>query len=174
MMVSLLCLELMRALIILSLIGSHSRKVLAFSLEITRATPRMCVSLCPDDRMVGPSGVTCALDPVHRHSLTPGISSLYLFISPMYCANFDVSFMVRSADIPGPYADFGLGPNLSQPWLPGVGFEQMWSYCQMSGSSPLWSSLVVVVIVVVSVAILVFTGWGCQPPTPNLRSARLR
>ena len=40
-------LQLLRTLIILLQIGPHSIKVLAFSLKITRATPRMSESPCP-------------------------------------------------------------------------------------------------------------------------------
>ena len=57
--------------------------MLAFSLEITRATPRKCVSLCTEYRMVEPSWVTCRPDQINRHLLTPRIFSLYLFISQM-------------------------------------------------------------------------------------------
>ena len=52
MTVYLQCLELLRTLIILSLNCPHSIKVLAFSLKITRATPRM--SVCPHYRMAEP------------------------------------------------------------------------------------------------------------------------
>ena len=96
MIVSLQCLELKGAFIILSLMGSHSSKVLAFCLEITRATPRMCVSPCLEYSMVEPSWVTCHPDLVHRHLLIPRLSSLYLFISQMTCTNFEVSFIVRT------------------------------------------------------------------------------
>ena len=50
--------------------------------------------------MVEPSWVTCRPDLVHRHSLTPRLSSLYLFISRMTCANFGVSFIVRTFHVP--------------------------------------------------------------------------
>ena len=100
MMVSLLCLALKYALITLSLVGSHSRNVLAFYLAITRATPRICVSLCPEYSLVEQPWVICRLDTVHRHSLTHIIPSLYIFISRVTCANFEVSLMVRPFHAP--------------------------------------------------------------------------
>ena len=150
MIVSLQCLELKRAFIILSLIGSHSSKVLAFCLEITRTTPRMCVSSCLEYSMVEPSWLTCRPDPVHRHSLTPRMSSLYLFISRMTCANFEASFIVRTFHVP--MLILVLGPSkLSVAHLP--------SWCRLSAGVvilPGWlksamEPLVVVSIVVVSV-----------------------
>ena len=60
-------------------------------LGATRAN--MCISM---SSMVEPSCVTYRPDPVHRQSLTIRMSSLYLFISCVTCANFEVSFMVRT------------------------------------------------------------------------------
>ena len=97
MVVSLLCLALKYALITLSLVGSHSRNVLACYLAIT---PRICVSLCPEYSLVKPPWVICRPDTVHRHSLTPIIPSLYIFISRVTCANFEVSLMVRPFHAP--------------------------------------------------------------------------
>ena len=120
MIVSLQCLELKRAFIILSLIGSHSSNVLAFCLEITRATPRMCVSSCPEYSMVEPSWVTCRPDPVHRHSLTPRMSSLWLFNWRMTCASFAASFIIRTFHVPS--LILVLGPSkLSFAHLPSWG-----------------------------------------------------
>ena len=63
--------ELKQALIILSLIGSHCNKAFVFSFETIRATPRMCVFVCPAYRITDTSLVTRRPDPVQRHSLMP-------------------------------------------------------------------------------------------------------
>ena len=146
MTVSLQCLELKSAFIILSLIGSHSSKVLAFCLEeITRATPRMYVSSCPYS-MFEPSWVTCRPDPVHRHLLTSRMSSLYLFISRMTCASFEALFIVRTFHVPT--LILVLGPSkLFVVYLP--------SWCRLSAGVvilPGWHKSAIFVVVI---------GWGC-------------
>ncbi|KAK2188965.1 hypothetical protein NP493_119g08048 [Ridgeia piscesae] len=110
----------------------------------------MCVSSCPEYSTVEPSWLTCRPDPVHRNSLTPRISSMYLFISRMTCANFEASFIVRRFHVP--MLILVLGPSkLSVAHLP--------SWCKLSTGVvilPGWlksamGPLVVVSIVVVSV-----------------------
>jgi len=123
-------------------------------------TTDMCVSLCPEYSIVEPSWVTCRPDLVHRHSLTPRMSSLYIFISRMTCANFKVSFIVRTFH--APMLMLVLGPSrLSVAHLPswrrlsaGVVILPGWLKSAMG-------PLVVVSIVVVSVTIIYFMGWGC-------------
>ena len=83
------------------------------------AFPRMCVSLCPEYKIVEPSEVTCRLDPVYRHSLTPKISRLYNFIPRVVLPTFKFHY---GADIPSRYADY-----LSHLCLSGIGFEQICS-----------------------------------------------
>ena len=80
-----------------------------------------------------------AQTPVHRHSLTTRISSLYLFISCMTCANLrSHSWCEHSMPLCRPWF---WARALSHPCLPSVGFKQTWSYSQMSGSNPPWCPL---------------------------------
>jgi hypothetical protein len=73
---------------------------LAFSLLIMIATPLLCVSSLPEYKIVIPWEVDVRPEPVHRHSLMPRMSKLYLCISLVTWAVFDVSYMVRTFHVP--------------------------------------------------------------------------
>lgn len=166
MIVSLQYFELKRALIILSLIGSHSTKVFAFSLDTIRATPWVGVSLCPEYRITDSPLVTWHPEPVQQLSLTPRISSLYLLnISQnMGC----LGRLIHCADIPCPNAEFSSRPKKTLFHTP----DSLWQVLIRSGHTAKRLARVYCRPNGKVVACCSFRNWMCSQggvvdPTPN-------
>lgn len=160
-MVSLQCFELKWALIIRSLIGSQSIKVLTFSWAITRATPSVWVFSCPEYRMVEPLLIVWRPDPVQRHSLTPRMSTWYLFNSPCTFYLY-VPYMVHTFHAPIQSLALGLSRlsiasiTSSQGFLLVIVILPIAWLRSTLGAGYVWG-----LVIVVSVSECFFSGWGC-------------
>ena len=95
------CLPLNLALIILSFTGCHSMRVLLIRFFSTRATPAVWwLSSLPEYIITSPVDVVYCPKPVHPHSLTPRIWSLYHHISSRTWLVRNVSNIVLTFHVP--------------------------------------------------------------------------
>ena len=106
-----------------------------------------------------PSLFTRRPEPVHRHSLIPRMSSLYLLISLITCAVLDVSNMVRTFHAARRMVV--LGPSrLSVVLLTSRGLSSEGVIQPVGWVKSTMGSMVVVAFLDVSVTYLLFTGWS--------------